>query len=183
MNRRLALNRTGLFRDDRGYAGGVGAAAQLIKRSQLYEWLRLKGYVAFNLPRLVTTLGAALLTGIAGVHICVVISRPALPTYFAVYTAAVIGCCLLTAAALWLARNPRVPQAAWLFGDLFSVVFLCLYLVSRAVTLPGLVAATGRWDFAPGTFAGAFALGFIAVHMSVLLGINVAYPQRQHWSD
>jgi hypothetical protein len=32
-------------------------------------------------------------------------------------------------------------------------------------------------------FAGAFALGFIAVHMSVLLGINVAYPQRQKWSD
>jgi hypothetical protein len=28
-----------------------------------------------------------------------------------------------------------------------------------------------------------FALGFIAVHMSVLLGINVAYPQRQNWRD
>ena len=123
-----------------GYAARVGAGARRIKRSQLYEWLRLKGYVAFNLPRLVTTLGAALLMGIAGVHIYVLISRPALPTYFAVYTAAVAGCCLLTAVALWLARNPRVPQAAWLFGDLFSVVFLCLYLVSRAVTLPGLVA-------------------------------------------
>jgi len=31
--------------------------------------------------------------------------------------------------------------------------------------------------------AGALALGFIAVHMSVLLGINVSYPQRQPWFD
>ena len=123
-----------------GTPPGVGAVARRIKRSQLYEWLRLKGYVAFNLPRLVTMLGAALLTGIAGIHIYVLISRPALPTYFVVYTAAVVGCCLLTAVALWLARNPRVPQAAWLFGDLVSVVFLGVYLGSRAVTLPGLVA-------------------------------------------
>ena len=183
MIRRLTLNRTGLRKTDGGYAAGVGAVARRIKRSQLYEWLRLKGYVAFNLPRLVTMLGAALLTGIAAIHVYVFISRPALPTYFAVYTAAVVECCLLTAIAVWLARNPRVPQAAWLFGDLISVVFLGVYLVSRAVTLPGLVAVTGRWDFAPGTFAGAFALGFVAVHMSVLLGINVAYPQRQDWSD
>jgi hypothetical protein len=181
--RRLTLNRTGLRKNNGGYPAGVSAATQRIKRSQLFEWLRLKGYVAFNLPRLVTMLGATLLTGVAGVHIYVMISRPALPMYFAVYTAAVVGCCLLTAVALWLARNPRVPQAAWLFGDLVSVVFLCVYMSSRAVTQPGLVAMTGRWDFAPGTFAGAFALGFIAVHMSVLLGINVAYPQRQQWSD
>ena len=100
----------------------------------MYEWLRLKGYVAFNLPRLVTMLGAALLTGIAAIHVYVLISRPALPMYFVVYTAAVVGCCLLTAVALWLARNPRVPQAAWLFGDLISVVFLGVYLVSRAVS-------------------------------------------------
>ncbi|EUA54741.1 putative membrane protein [Mycobacterium xenopi 4042] len=42
---------------------------------------------------------------------------------------------------------------------------------------------TGRWDFAPATFAFAFAGAFVAVHMSVLLGINVAYPQRQGWHD
>ena len=183
MIRRLNLNRTGLRTNDGGYAAGVGAVARRIRRSQLYEWLRLKGYVAFNLPRLVTTLGAALLTGIAAIHVYVLISRPSLPTYFAVYTAVVTGCCLLTAVALWLARNPRVPQAGWLFGDLVSVFFLGVYLGSRAVAVPGLVAITGRWDFAPGTLAGAFALGFVTVHMSVLLGINVAYPQRQHWSD
>jgi hypothetical protein len=161
----------------------VGPVIDRWKRSQLYELLRLKGYVAFNLPRTVSMLGAALLIGIAAVHVYLLTSQPALPMYFIVYTAIVEACCLLTAASLWLGRNPRVPQLGWFFGDLVSVVFLGLYLASRATTLPGLVAVTGRWDFAPGTFAGAFALGFIAVHMSVLLGINVAYPQRQPWFD
>jgi hypothetical protein len=161
----------------------VGAVIERWKRSQLYEWLRLKGYVAFNLPRTVTMLGAALLTGIAAAHVYVLTSRPALPMYFFVYTAILGVCCLLTAAFLWLGRNPRVPQAAWLFGDLVSVAFLGVYLASRAVALPGMVAVTGRWDFAPGTLAGACALGFVAIHMSVLLGINVAYPQRQPWFD
>jgi hypothetical protein len=161
----------------------VGAVIERWKHSRPYEWLRLKGYVAFNLPRTVTMLGAALLTGLAATHVYVLTSRPALPIYFFVYTAILGACCLLAAAFLWLGRNPHVPQLGWFFGDLVSVVFLGVYLASRAATLPGLVAVTGRWDFAPGTFAGAFALGFIAVHMSVLLGINVAYPQRQHWSD
>jgi hypothetical protein len=179
----FALNRPGLRQDTGPYAAGVAVSAQRIERSQLYEWLRLKGYVAFNLPRLVTMLGAALLTGIAAIHVYVLISRPLLPMYFAAYTVAVAGCCLLIAVALWLARNPRVPRAAWLSGDAVSALFLGVYLGSRAVSLPGLAAVTGRWDFAPGTLAGALALVFITVHMSVLLGINVAYPQRQHWSD
>jgi hypothetical protein len=128
-------------------------------------------------------LGAGLLSGIVAVHVYVLTSRTPLPVYFLVYTAIVLGCCLLAAMAIWFGRNPRVPPLAWLFGDVVSIVFLGVYLASRAVTLPGLVAVTGRWDFAPGTLAGAFALGFVAIHMSVLLGINVAYPQRQQWSD
>jgi hypothetical protein len=162
----------------------VSAVIERWKHSRPYEWLRLKGYVAFNLPRTVTVLGTALLMGIVATHVYVLTSsQTALPLYFVVYTATLLACCLLAAAALWIGRNPRVPQLGWFFGDLVSVVFLGLYLASRPATLPGLVAVTGRWDFAPGTFASAFALGFIAVHMSVLLGINVAYPQRQPWFD
>ncbi len=161
----------------------MGVVAERWKRSGLYEWLRLKGYVAFNLPRTVTMLGATLLIGIAAAHVYVLTSQTALPMYFVVYTAALLVCCLLTAAAMWLGRKPKVARLGWFFGDVVCVVFLGMYLVSRAASLPGLVAVTGRWDFAPGTLAGAAALGFIAVHMSVLLGINVAYPQRQQWTD
>ena len=163
--------------------GAAGAVIERWKSSQLFEWLRLKGWIAFNVPRAVSLLGTGLLIGIAAVHFYVLTSQPALPTYFVVYVAILEACCLLTATSLWLGRNPRVPQLGWFFGDLVSVVFLGLYLASRAATLPGLVALTGRWDFAPGTLAAALALGFVAVHMSVLLGINVAYPQRQQWTD
>jgi hypothetical protein len=166
-----------------GYAAAVSAVIERWKRSQLYDWLRLKGWVAFNLPRTVTALGAGLLIGVVAVHVYVLTSRTALPLYFVIYAAILGAGCLLTASFLWLGRNPRVPQLGWVFGDLISVVFLGVYLVTRAAPLPGLVAMTGRWDFAPGTFAAAFALGFVAVHMSVLLGINVAYPQRQQWTD
>jgi hypothetical protein len=166
-----------------GTRAAVDAVIERWKRGRLYEWLRLKGYVAFNLPRTVSALGAGLLIGIAVVHVYVLTTRPALPMYFLVYTAILVACCLLTAVSLWLGRNPHVPQLGWFFGDLVSVVFLGLYLFSRPAALPGLVAVTGRWDFAPGSLAGAFALGFLAVHMTVLLGINVAYPQRQQWFD
>jgi hypothetical protein len=156
---------------------------ELWKRSRVYRMLRLGGYVAFDLPRTVTALGGLLLLGIVVAHLYVLTTESPLPVYFVVYAAVVIVGCLAAAGAMWLTLNPRVPQLGWLLGDLVSVVFLGLYLASRAASLPGLIALTGRWDVAPGSFAGAFALGFIAVHMSVLLGINVAYPQRQNWRD
>lgn len=155
----------------------------LWKRSRLYRTLRLGGFVAFNLPRAVTALGGALVMGVAAVHVYVLTTRAPLPLYFAVYSAMLIAGCLLVAGSMWLTLYPPLPQLGWFFGDLLSVVFLGLYLASRAASLPGLVAVTGRWDFAPGTFAAAFAAGFVAVHVSVLLGINVAYPQRQGWTD
>jgi hypothetical protein len=161
----------------------VGAIIERWKRSQAFEWLRLKGYVAFNLPRTVTALGAGLLMGIIAAHVYVLTSPPTLRVYFFVYAAVLGACCPLTAALLWLGSNPLVPQLGWFLGDLVSVAFLGVYLITRSVTLPGLVAVTGRWDFAPGTFAVTFALSFVAVHISVLLGINAAYPQQQQWSD
>lgn len=145
--------------------------------------LRLGGYVAFDLPRTVTALGGVLLLGIVAAHIYVLTRATALPVYFIIYAAVLIAGCLLAAGVMWLGLNPFLPQLGWLLGDAVSVVFLGLYLASRAASLPGLVALTGRWDVAPGTWALACAGGFIAVHMTVLLGINVAYPQRQNWHD
>ncbi|WP_428343041.1 oxidoreductase [Mycobacterium sp.] len=153
------------------------------KRSQAYDWLRLKGYVAFDLPRTVTALGVVLMAGVVAVHAYVLISRPSSPGYFVAYATILGACCLLTDAFLLLGRYPVVLQLGWCFGDLVSVVFLGVYLVSRVVPLPALRAVTGRWDLAPGTLAVVFALGFIVVHMSVLLRINVAHPRRQQWSD
>jgi hypothetical protein len=161
----------------------VGFVLDRWHRSRVYELLRLGGYVAFDLPRTVTGIGCLLLAGIAATHVYLLAEESALPLYFVSYAVVLIVGCLLTIGAMWLKLNPSVPQSAWFLGSLLSAIFVGLYLVSRAVSLPGLVGLTGRWDFAPGTFAAAFAVGFIAVHASVLLGINVAYPQERNWHD
>ncbi|TAM65842.1 oxidoreductase [Mycobacterium sp.] len=166
--------------------------AGLLGRLWLKAWhkvlssplLTLNGYVAFDLPRTVTGLGVSLLMGLVAVHVYLVAStRPSVPLYFWVYVAVLIAACLGAGAAMVFAVKPVVPQAGWYFGSFVCAAFLVIYLGSRFAGLPGLVALTGRWDLAPGTLAMAFAGGFIAVHTTVLSGINVAYPQRQNWHD
>jgi hypothetical protein len=124
-----------------------------------------------------------LLIGIAATHVYVWASQDALPRYFQGYAAVVVALCLMFAGSLVFGRNPHVAQAGWYFGSLLAVAILTVDVGTRVVSLPGLVAVTGRWDFAPATLALACACAFIGLHGSVLLGINVAYPRRQHWED
>jgi len=164
----------------------VGSWPENWHRSRLFRVLSLGGYVAFDLPRVVTALGAALLAGIAATHARLVYSmagQDALPGAFVVYAVAVIAACLLAAACMGFGCNPLVAQAGWYFGSLLSVVVLGVDVATRITSVPGLTAVTGRWDVAPVTFALAFAGAFIGLHASVLLGINVAYPRRQRWED
>jgi hypothetical protein len=161
-------------------------AASVLERwrgSRLHRMLQLGGYVAFDLPRTVTALGDLLLLGIVATHVYILSTETALPRYFVIYAVVLIAGCLLAAGAVWLNPDPLVPRLAWFLGSIVALIFIAVYLASRMASLPGLVAVTGRWDFAPGTFAAAFAVAFVAVHMSVLLGINVAYPDRQGWQD
>jgi hypothetical protein len=153
------------------------------QHTRLFRVLSLGGYVAFDLPRAVTGLGVSLLIGIAATHIYVWTSQDALPPYFQVYAAVVVALCLMFAGSMGFGRNPRVAQAGWYFGSGLAIAVLAVDVGTRVVSLPSLVAVTGRWDFAPATFALAFAGAFIGLHGSVLLGINVAYPRRQHWED
>lgn len=174
-----------------GYVAGVAdplaqstkGAKGLLRRLLSSRVLTLNGWVAFNLPRTVTALGGALLTGLVLVHIYVLTTEPGLPRYFAAYVLGLSAACALAAGAMVFALKPIVPQAGWYFGSLVCSAFLCAYLVTRWVQLPGLIGVTARWDFAPGTLGIAFAGAFLAVHTTVLSGINVAYPQRQQWYD
>lgn len=151
--------------------------------SRLFRVLSLGGYVAFDLPGVVTGLAASLLVGIAATHIYLLIDQDMSPWYFVVYAAAMIAGCALAAGGLAIGRNPHVAQASWYFGSLLSVVILGVDVATRFAELPGLTAVTGRWDLMPATIALALACAFIGLHASVLLGINVAYPQRQRWED
>ncbi|SON61843.1 hypothetical protein MSIMFI_03362 [Mycobacterium simulans] len=147
----------------------------------MYRVLTLNGYVAFNLPRAVTAAGGLLLVGLVVAHLYVWATATAVPAYFAGYCALLITSCLLAIVAMGAGFNPVLPQRGWQLGTMVGVVFLGLYLASRAASMPGLADLTGSWDLAPGTFAAACAVGFIGLHMSIVLGINVAYPRRRNW--
>lgn len=165
--------------------------ADLVARRTTALWRRLlsspvltlNGWVAFNLPRAVTALGGALLTGLVAAHIYVLTTRPGLPAYFVAYVVVLAIACLVAASAMLTGIKPSVPQLAWYLGSLICSAFLVVYLITRWVSLPGLGTVTARWDFAPGTLAAVCAAAFIVVHTTVLSGINVAYPQRQQWYD
>ncbi|BBY38349.1 hypothetical protein MMAN_24830 [Mycobacterium mantenii] len=172
--------------------GGYHAiVADLVARHATGFWRRLlsspaltlNGWVAFNLPRTVTALGGALLTGLVAVHVYTLTAEPDPPRYFVAYVLVLAAACLIAASAMLVGIKPSVPQAGWFLGSLVCVAFLGVYLVTRWVSLPGLATVTARWDFAPGTLGMASAAAFIAVHTTVLSGINVAYPQRQQWYD
>ncbi|SOX52671.1 oxidoreductase [Mycobacterium ahvazicum] len=144
--------------------------------------LSLGGYVAFDLPRTVTGVGALLLLGNAASHLYVLTSQPALPWYFVVYATSVIAGCALSAGTICLGRS-SVIESGWLLGSLLSLAVVGADIGTRMASLAAMTSVTGRWDFAPATFALAFAGAFLALRATVLLRINVAYPQRQHWAD
>jgi hypothetical protein len=93
-------------------------------RSRLFRVLSLGGYVAFDLPRVVTGLGAVLLLGIASTHVYILSGQPDLPWYFVVYAMVVAAGCVSAAGSIGFDRNHGVAQAGWYFGDLLSVVYL-----------------------------------------------------------
>ncbi|OBK19699.1 oxidoreductase [Mycobacterium asiaticum] len=145
--------------------------------------LTFDGWLAFDLPRTVTTIGEILLIGLATVHVYFLATEPTLPGYFVGYALALIAGCLIAAVALIATFNDSVPQRGWYLGSAVCIIFLGLYLLSRLIALPGLRSLTGRWDVAPATLAMAMAAAFVAVHTTVLSGVNVAYPRRQGWPD
>lgn len=167
-----------------GYHATVGLLVEMWHRSRLYRMLSLGGYVAFDLPRVVTGMGASLLIGVAATHGYLLLTgHGTLPWYAIGYAVAVIAGCLLIAAGMGVGFKPFVAHVSWFAGSMLSSLVLVVDVGTRFAGVPGMAATTGRWDVAPATFMLAFAGGFVAVHATVLLGINVAYPRRRHWAD
>lgn len=167
-----------------GIAQTVATSTDRISRkARASSLLTLNGWIAFNLPRAVTALGVTLLFAIVAVHAYVVVTGPALPTYFLSYATALVLGCLLAAFGMTFGRSAAITQWAWNLGSLVCLTFLGVYVATRVVTLPGLVTVTGRWDIAPGSLGMAVAVAFIGLYVTVLSGVNVAFPQEQHWQD
>jgi hypothetical protein len=158
------------------------AAARYTGLAKLISCYR---YISFSLPRTTTTLGVVLLLGIAAIRLLWLAGGfivPDYPAYLAAYFALVAALAFVAAAAMVV---PRAGPAmlGWALGSLVSTATIAVYVATRALGLPGLPQLVGRWDFALGTFAMALAGLFLAVHFTVLTGMNVAYPRRRRWHD
>lgn len=139
--------------------------------------------IAFNLPRTVTLAADLALLGLAATHGYLMTTATGVPGYFRAYCVAVIVGCVVAAAITWIDVDDIVPRLGWLAGSVICTAFGIGYLISRWVSLPGLPALTGRWDLAPGSLALACAAGFLGLHLTVLIGVNVAFGQRRAWWD
>ncbi|MBP0457133.1 hypothetical protein [Streptomyces montanisoli] len=164
-----------------------------MSRPGIARLISLYRYFAFNVPALITAVSLALLLGIAAVHLWLLSAGYSLPAYFRAYLALLAAGALLAAVGIgarWVtgARegsgvSRRGGHMAWALGSLASLASIGMYLASRTLGLPGLDVLTGRWDYPLGTFSMILAGLFVALHFSVLTGLNVAAPDRRGWRD
>lgn len=138
-------------------------------------------HIAFDLPRSTTAAGAGLLAGIATIRLYLLASH-VVPPYLAAYFVLVAVFALLAVPAM-AAGRPVLAQVGWALGGVVALASLLMYIASRAWGLPGLPQLTGRWDNPLGTFSMILAAGYLALHASVVAGMNVAYPRHQPWHD
>ncbi|MDR7299889.1 hypothetical protein [Haloactinomyces albus] len=138
-------------------------------------------YFAFNVPRVTTFSGVVLLGGLAAIHLYLLLGTAVFPVYLAAYFALLATGALMASAGMVIGRRPALTRAGWALGSLASATSVAMYLLSRTLGLPGLSQLVGRWDYALGTFSLLLAVLFLALHVSVVTGMNVAVPQRRQW--
>ncbi|NEB14269.1 oxidoreductase [Streptomyces coelicoflavus] len=146
-------------------------------------------YFAFDLP-VVTTLSAlGLLLGFTAVQLWTLFTHRGVPGYFTAYLALLAAASVCAVAGIvlgWATRDARLRRGgrlAWVLGSAVSLASVAVHLFSRTAGLGGLGELRGRWDYVPGTLTMALAGLFVALHFSVLTGLNVAAPDRRHWHD
>ena len=160
----------------------VAIAAQKLRPTGLPQLISFYKHIAFDLPRIVTGTGVVLLLGMATIRLYL-LATGSPPAYLAAYFALIGACVVVASLAMLAGRWPRVVAAGWWFGSLIALATFAMYIASRTAGLPGLGRYVSRWDFTYGTAGIALSVGFLAVHFTVLTGMNVAYPHRQQWTD
>lgn len=161
-------------------------AERMVRWTGLGQLISFYRYFAFNGPRVTTAMGIVVLLGIAAVRLYWLAGGfllPRYPAYPAAYFALLVTAALLASVGMVAGRRPGLVTAGWALGSVVSAASIAMYVASRTAGLPGLAHLVNRWDYPLGTFALALAALFLALHFSVLTGMNVAYPQRRDWHD
>jgi hypothetical protein len=135
-------------------------------------------YISFNIPRVITGSGAVLVLGVGAIQLYLLVASRGVPGYLSAYFAVLAAVAVLAALGILAGRT-----LGWALGSLTSAAAIATYVASRTIGLPGLPQLVGWWDYPLGTFLMMLAALVLALHFSVLTGMNVAYPKRQHWHD
>lgn len=136
-------------------------------------------YIYFDHPRAVTFLGVSVILTIGLIH------AYALPEHFERAPYLGISFAFLFVLSFVSAFNILRGSHAtgWLPGAVISGVALVFYLLSRLFGLPGFEEAQNAWATPAGTVAMGLEALFIFLYVSLITGMNVAWPEKRNWRD
>ncbi len=136
-------------------------------------------YIYFNQPRATTIVGISTILTIGLIH------AYALPEHYEI--APYLGLSFAVLFALSFASAFNILRGShttgWLLGAVISGVALVSYLISRLFGLPGFEEAQGAWATPAGTVAMGLEALFIFIYVSLITGMNVAWPEKRDWRD
>ncbi len=149
----------------------------LLRWTGLRKLISFYRYIYFNQPRAITFLGVSTIFTIGLIH------AYALPEHFEIAPYLGLSFAVLFALSFVSAFNILRGSHAtgWLLGAVISGVALVSYFVSRLFGLPGFEEAQGAWATPAGTVAMGLEAFFIFIHVSLITGMNVAWPEERDW--
>ncbi len=151
----------------------------LLRVTGIGKVLSFYKYLYFNQPRLVTFVGISLILMVGFIHAYV------LPEHFE--TAPYLGISFVVlfvgslVSAFQILRGSRT--LGWALGAAISGIALVAYIISRLFGLPGFEEAQGNWAEPIGTVAMIFEALLIFGYLSIITGMNVAWPEKRDWHD
>ncbi len=155
----------------------MGPVNALLRWTGIRKMVSFYRYIYFNQPRAITFLGISTILTIGFIH------AYALPEHFEISPYLGLSFALLFALSFASAFNILRGSftTGWLLGAVISGVALVCYLISRLFGLPGFEEAQGAWATPVGTVAVGLEAFFIFLYVSLITGMNVAWPEKRDW--
>src|SRR5919199_813843 len=151
----------------------------LFKITGLNRLISLYRYVYFNQPMLIMATGVGLILLVGLIHLLESPEQFEAAVYVGIlFLLNFVGSCV---AAIGIFRGAR--GWGWLLGASISCTALLAYLASRAFGLPGLGGYAGAWSDPVGSFSVLIEGLFVGLYLSLVTGMNVAYPSERNWYD
>jgi hypothetical protein len=143
------------------------------------ELISFYRHIYLNLPRITRLAGVALVLVVGLIHLVEAPEHFAAVAYLGTLFAVNFVLALASAVGIW--RGSK--SWGWLLGAGISAVSILAYLWSRALGLPGFPEGVGAWNTPVGSVSVIVEALFLGLYISVVTGMNVAYPDERHWDE